>query len=58
VIVGPSLNPPLLNHPEARASLEKLLTWGVAIVPPVDAGEGPRLAPTQVLVDAVRPYVH
>ena len=57
VIVGPSLNTPLLAHPEARASLERLPTWGVTIVPPVDEGEGPRLAPTAVLVDAVRPYV-
>jgi phosphopantothenoylcysteine synthetase/decarboxylase len=57
VIVGPSLNAPLLNHPEARASLNKLPSWGVVIVPPVDDGEGPRLAPTAVLVDAVRPYV-
>src|SRR5467141_59499 len=43
VIVGPSLNAPLLNHPEARASLRKLPTWGVIIVPPVDEGQGPRL---------------
>jgi phosphopantothenoylcysteine decarboxylase len=57
VIVGPSLNAPLLNHPEAQASLEKLPTWGVTIVPPVDKGEGPRLAPTDALIDAVRPYV-
>jgi phosphopantothenoylcysteine synthetase/decarboxylase len=57
VIVGPSLNAPLLNHPEARASLKKLTSWGVTIVPPVDEGEGPRLAPTGLLVDAVRPYV-
>ena len=57
VIVGPSLNAPLLNHPEARASLNRLPTWGVTIVPPVDEGEGPRLAPSAVLVDAVRPYV-
>jgi phosphopantothenoylcysteine synthetase/decarboxylase len=57
VIVGPSLNAPLLNHPEAQASLKKLPGWGVVIVPPVDDGEGPRLAPTAVLVDAVRPYV-
>src|SRR5437762_7625439 len=57
VIVGPSLNAPLLNHPEARASLDKLPGWGVTIVPPVDEGEGPRLAPSAVLVDAVRPYV-
>jgi phosphopantothenoylcysteine synthetase/decarboxylase len=57
VIVGPSLNAPLLNHPEARASLNKLPTWGVTIVPPVDEGEGPRLAPSAVLLDAVRPYI-
>ena len=57
VIVGPSLNAPLLHHPEARASLKKLPTWGVTIVPPVDEGEGPRLAPTAMLIDAVRPYV-
>src|SRR5207248_8281026 len=57
VIVGPSLNTPLLNHPEARASLATLPAWGVTIVPPVDEGEGPRLAPSAVLVDAVRPYV-
>ena len=58
VIVGPSLNAPLLDHPEARASLRKLPAWGVTIVPPVDAGEGPRLAPSETLLDAARPYVH
>src|SRR5579862_9812312 len=57
VILGPSLNQPLLNHPEAQASLKRLPGWGVRIVPPVDDGAGPRLAPTQTLLDAVRPYV-
>ena len=57
VIVGPSLNQPLLDHPEAQASMRKLPGWGVRIVPPVDAGDGPRLAPTDTLLDAVRPYV-
>jgi phosphopantothenoylcysteine decarboxylase len=57
VIVGPSLNAPLLNHPVAQASLEKLPGWGVTIIPPVDQGEGPRLAPSAVLLDAVRLYV-
>jgi len=57
VIVGPSLNAPLLANPAAQASLKKLPSWGVTIVPPVDEGEGPRLAPTGVLIDAVRPYV-
>ncbi|MBV9199491.1 MAG: hypothetical protein JOY83_07080 [Alphaproteobacteria bacterium] len=57
VIVAPSLNAPLLNHPQARASLRVLPDWGVTIVPPVDEGEGPRLAPSAILLDAVRPYV-
>src|SRR5207237_2189424 len=57
VIVGPSLNQPLLDHPVAQASLKPLPGWGVTIVPPVDGGEGPRLAPTDQLLDAVRPYV-
>jgi len=57
VIVGPSLNAPLLAHPQAQASLKTLPEWGVKIVPPVDDGNGPRLAPTEQLLDAVRPYV-
>src|ERR1700751_2908482 len=57
VIVCPSLNQPLLDHPEAQASLRKLPGWGVTIVPPVDEGEGPRLAPSAALLAAVRPYV-
>lgn len=58
VIVGPSLNEPLLKHPVAQASLRTLPGWGVTVVPPVDDGEGPRLAPDQVLLNAVRPYVN
>ena len=57
VIVAPSLNQPLLDHPMAQASLRTLPAWGVTIVPPADAGEGPRLAPSTLLLDAVRPYV-
>jgi phosphopantothenoylcysteine synthetase/decarboxylase len=57
VIVAPSLNAPLLAHPQAQASLKTLPGWGVKIVPPVDDGTGPRLAPTEQLLDAVRPYV-
>ena len=57
LIVGPSLNAPLLAHPMARASLRTLPTWNVTIIPPVDEGDGPRLAPTVSLLDAVRPFV-
>jgi phosphopantothenoylcysteine synthetase/decarboxylase len=57
VIVGPSLNQPLLDHPVARASLRTLAGWQVTVVPPVDEGEGPRLAPTAQLLAAVSPSV-
>lgn len=57
VIVGPSLNQPLLDHPIARASLATLSAWGVTIVPPVDEGDGPRLAPAARLLEAVHPHV-
>src|SRR6201996_9145017 len=57
VIVGPSLNQPLLDHPVAGASLETLRAWGVTVVPPVDAGDGPRLAPSGQLLAPVRPHV-
>jgi phosphopantothenoylcysteine synthetase/decarboxylase len=57
VIVAPSLNAPLLAHPMAQASLKTLPDWGVTIVPQVDDGNGPRLAPTEQLIEAVRPYL-
>ena len=57
VIVGPSLNQPLLDHPQAQASLKTLPTWGVTVVPMLDEGEGPRLAHTPDLMAAVAPFV-
>src|ERR1700690_4071380 len=57
VIVAPSLNQPLLDHPMAQASLKTLPTWNVTVVAPVDDGDGPRLAPNDRLLDAVRPFV-
>lgn len=57
VIVAPSMNRPLLDHPAARRSTARLGEWGVVIVPPAEEGGVPRLAPTAALLDAVRPYV-
>jgi phosphopantothenoylcysteine synthetase/decarboxylase len=57
VVVAPSLNQPLLDHPVARASLAALSSWGVIMVPTVNDGDGPRLAPTTRLLDVVRPFV-
>jgi phosphopantothenoylcysteine synthetase/decarboxylase len=56
VLVAPSLNQPLLDHPIAQASLRTLPGWGVTVITPADEGDGPRLAPTTRLLDAVRPY--
>jgi phosphopantothenoylcysteine synthetase/decarboxylase len=56
VIVGPSLNQPLLDHPAAQSSLQTLATWGVTVVPQQDTGQGPRLAPTDRLLSAVREH--
>src|SRR5947208_15170571 len=56
VIVGPSLNHPLLDHPQAQASLKTLTGWGVTVVPMQDLGEGPRLAPTEELLAAAAPF--
>jgi phosphopantothenoylcysteine synthetase/decarboxylase len=53
VIVAPSLNQPLFDHPIAQASLRTLPTWGVTIVPPQDDA---RLAPTDRLLDAIRTF--
>ena len=41
----------------AHASVKDVAGRGVRIVPPVDEGRGPRLAPSGVLLDAVRPYL-
>ena len=56
VIVGPSLNQPLLDHPVAQASLATLARWGVTVIAPVDDGRGPRLAPSDELLSVARPY--
>jgi phosphopantothenoylcysteine synthetase/decarboxylase len=54
VLVAPSLNAPLLGHPRAAASMATLREWGVVVVEPVDAGDGPRLAPTGAILAAAQ----
>jgi phosphopantothenoylcysteine synthetase/decarboxylase len=56
VIVAPSLNQPLLDHPITQASMATLRGWNVTVVPPVDEGEGPGLAPNEQLLDVVRAF--
>jgi phosphopantothenoylcysteine synthetase/decarboxylase len=54
VLVAPSLNAPLLRHPRAAASLATLRDWGVSVIDPVDLGDGPRLAATDVILAEVQ----
>jgi len=54
VIVAPSLNAPLLLHPRAVASIAALRNWGVSVVDPVDLGDGPRLAASEVILAEVK----
>lgn len=53
VIVGLSLNAPLLRHPRAALSVATLREWGVFVIEPEDEGDGPRLASSEVLLGEV-----
>lgn len=53
VVVALSLNVPLWNHPQARASVATLRSWGVRVVEPQDVGEDLTMAPTDVVVRAL-----
>ena len=54
VIVGLSLNEPLFAHPIVRSSIDTLRGWGALVIEPQDLGDGLTMAPTTVLLDAVR----
>jgi phosphopantothenoylcysteine synthetase/decarboxylase len=53
VIVAPSVNQALLDHPGFARSLSTLVDWGVSVVPGEDLGAGPQLAPTPAILAAV-----
>ena len=53
VLVAPSVNQPLLDHPRTAQSMATLREWGVSVIPPEDHGEGPRLAPTDEIMAEV-----
>ena len=53
VVVAVSVNPPLWRHPRCATSTATLREWGVSVVPPVDSGDGLRLAPSSVILAEV-----
>src|SRR6266849_3081522 len=54
VIVALSVNAPLLRHPRCQQSMVTLREWGVAVIKPVDSGEGPRMAPVAAILAEAR----
>jgi phosphopantothenoylcysteine synthetase/decarboxylase len=54
VIVAPSLNEPLLRHPRTSASMATLRDWGVSLIEMVNDGDGPRLAPDEIILAEAR----
>ncbi len=54
VIVALSVNAPLLRHPRCQQSMVTLREWGVAVIEPVDSGEGPRMAPVAAILAEAR----
>jgi phosphopantothenoylcysteine decarboxylase/phosphopantothenate--cysteine ligase len=53
VIVAPSMNQALFNHPRVAQSIDTLRTWGVTVLPPEPAGELLMMASVENIVDAV-----
>jgi len=51
VIAAVSVNAPLLRHPRTQRSMATLREWGVAVLEPVDTGEGPRMAPVDAILE-------
>ena len=54
VIVAVSVNAPLLRHPRCQQSMQTLRDWRVAVIEPVDTGEGPRMAPIAAILAEAR----
>jgi phosphopantothenoylcysteine synthetase/decarboxylase len=54
VVVALSLNEPLFAHPIVRQSISTLTRWGVTVVEPQDAGQGLMMAPTAMVLAALR----
>jgi phosphopantothenoylcysteine synthetase/decarboxylase len=52
VVVALSLNEPLFAHPIVRQSIAALVSWGVIVVEPQDAGQGLMMAQTEMVLKA------
>lgn len=54
VIVAPSMNPALFNHPQVARSIKTLRDWGVTVLEPQQERELLMMAPVEEIISAVR----
>jgi phosphopantothenoylcysteine synthetase/decarboxylase len=54
VVIAPSMNHGLWAHPQTKVSRERLESWGCEIVDPMITERQVTMAPTDVVVEAVR----
>lgn len=53
VIIAPAMNRGLWAHPQTKASLARLQSWGCTIVPPTITADQVTMAPVTQIVDTV-----
>lgn len=54
VIIAPSVNDPLWEHPRTRQAIEVLHSWGLTVIPPGQDENGRlTMAPDQHLIDTI-----
>lgn len=53
VVIAPSMNRGLWNHPQTKASLERLQSWGCTIVPPTITADQVTMAPVTTIVATI-----
>lgn len=53
VMIAPAMNRGLWAHPQTKASLARLQSWGCTIVPPTITADQVTMAPVTQIVDAV-----
>ncbi|CAN5704479.1 flavoprotein [soil metagenome] len=52
-VVAISVNPPLYNHPQTRASISRLRSWGVEVIDPAESNGWMTLAGDEEIVETV-----
>lgn len=58
VFIAPSMNPGLWNHPQTRASHQKLRDWGCTIIEPQISASQVTMATADTILSVLREHFH